>query len=688
MEQYCDINMKVHHFSKVLIDALDSNASLITKRVKYQCQPPWFNSTILKGIHKRELAKRKKDYNDYKLWRNMVVEQIRRAKQNYYQSLFNECQGNSSKIWKLFNDITGRKENNIISSICVNGQEIQSQLDIVNKFNQYFVNVAESVKSALPNVDYLVTDQFLRFIYDKGIKANSFTIPLMSRDDVTRFLHTLDTHKGKGHDGLSASFLKAVSSSITDALLDIVNTSILSGIFPSRWKESSVKPLHKGGAKNMVNNYRPISILCVASKLLERHVYKNLYNYITDNDILCINQSGFRKKHSCHSCLTNILEYWYCSINNGNVVGSVELDFSKAFDVLDHQILLSKLKYYGCDHLCIKWFKSYLENRFQHVKLGNNTSSSLPVMCGVPQGSILGPLLFILFTNDMHLYVKNSRLDSYADDSNISSSADSLEQLVDLLQHDLDSISHWCDANKLVLNAKKSSVMFICSPQKMLTLNTEKLCLTLNNQVLNVQKEQKVLGVTIDSTLSWRSHIINMCKKLSQLLGLLWRVRFLLNKNAKIMFYNSLILSRLSYCLTLWGNCPKDGLLKLFRLQKRAARLVLNCNLDVSTVELFNRLGWLSIYELIIYHKCIFMYNVHKNNCPSYLTNHFRHVSQVQRYNLRNYDVNNFIIPKPKLELFKSSIQYSGTVLWNNLPQRIKILTLCLYLKNFSVNIF
>ena len=164
--------------------------------------------------------------------------------------------------------------------------------------------------------------------------------------------------------------------------------------------------------------------------------------------------------------MTNILEYWYCSINNGNVVGSVELDFSKAFDVLDHQILMSKLKYYGYDHLCIKWFKSYLENRFQHVKLGNNTSSSLPVMCGVPQGFILGPLLFILFTNDMHLYVKNSRLDSYADDSNISSSADSLEQLVGLLQHDLDSISHWWDANKL-LNAKKSSVMFICSPQKM-----------------------------------------------------------------------------------------------------------------------------------------------------------------------------------------------------------------------------
>ena len=130
----------------------------------------------------------------------------------------------------------------------------------------------------------------------------------------------------------------------------------------------------------------------------------------------------------------------------------------------------------------------------------------------------------------------------------------------------------------------------------MLTLNTEKVCLTLNNQVLNVQKEQKVLGVTTDSTLSWRSHIINMCKKLSQLLGLLWHVRFLLNKNAKIMFYNSLILSRLSYCLTLWGKCPKDGLLKLFRLQKRAAHLVLNCNLDVSTVELFNRLGWLSIH--------------------------------------------------------------------------------------------
>ena len=437
----------MNNFNDVLISPIDSIAPLVSKRVKQHCQPPWFFNEILDAIQKRENAKRKKLYDKYKMWRNKLLSLVRKHKQDYYAKVIEKCNGQTSKLWKVLNNVTCRnKPCPEISCLNIENKCTDKPEDIANSFDQYFTSVAESLKSTIPHQDYVVTEQFQKFLSDKDIKQKGFSIPLISENEVVTWLKSLNPHKATGSDRLSAKLLGSVGPGIAQTLQDIVNTRLfqLGNFLP--WKEAVVKPLHKGGDNKIVNNYRPISILCVASKLIERHVYSSLYKYFVNNDLFCNNQSGFRKNYSCHTCLTNIVERWLSDMNKGHIVASVELDFSKAFDVLDHNILLQKLECYGCDNLSLDWFGSYLGQRSQSVKLQGTLSDSMPLKCDVPQGSTLGPLLFVIFTNDMHFHVLNSSLDSYADDSNVSKSGRSLQDLVTGLQEDLNAITDWCNA--------------------------------------------------------------------------------------------------------------------------------------------------------------------------------------------------------------------------------------------------
>ena len=225
-------------------------------------------------------------------------------------------------------------------------------------------------------------------------------------------------------------------------------------------------------------------------------------------------------------------------------------------------------------------------------------------------GSILGPLLFILYTNDLHLFIKNSRLDSYADDSNISFVSKSIKMVITNLQDDLSSITNWCNVNKMVLNVKKCNFMILCTPAKSRTFDQSNLNLTIDGKLLNTVHTQPILGVTIDSSLSWRVQINNISKSVGQLVGLLWRVRYFLDNNGKKLFYNALILPKLTYCISLWGKGPKDAMLCLYRLQKRALCIILGCGIEVSSKELFTKYECMTIFDLYTYHVCVFMYKI------------------------------------------------------------------------------
>ena len=254
-------------------------------------------------------------------------------------------------------------------------------------------------------------------------------------------------------------------------MLFIVNKSLITGKFPCSWKEAKVKPLFQTGAKDDKNNYRPISILPTVSKLIEKWVESQFSKYLNEYNLLHQSQSGFRSKHSTESAIVRMIDFWLKTVNDGKLTGCVMVNFRKAFDLVDHKILLNKLKCYKCDENCLLWFESYLSNRTQRVSLNNNLSTPAGVKCGVPQGSILCPLLFLIFINDLQLVLKDYVVvDLYADDTTFYDFQFDITQLETNLQHALNLLRIWCRQNGMVLNTDKTKVMLITSRQKRLSL--------------------------------------------------------------------------------------------------------------------------------------------------------------------------------------------------------------------------
>ena len=486
-----------------------------------------------------------------------------------------------------------------------------------------------------------------------------------------KYLATLDLNKSTGADNIGSRLLYNTRNATIDTLCNIVNESITSGTFPMSWKEAKVLPLYKAGSHYMMDNYRPISILPVASKILEKHFHKHLYSYFNENNLMCETQSGFRPNHSCSTCLINIVEYCHNQLNNDNVIGFIALDFRKAFDVLNHVILCEKLKLYGCNDNTVKWFRSYLNNRTQKVTVNNHLSSLCVLSHGVPQGSILGPLLFLIFINDLVLHCQYSNVHKYADDTSLCAAGKTVADVNDSLSQDLLSIEKWCKSNKFVLNANKCSAMLICTSQKRRNLNVNDFSIGLYGSNIPVVSCIKVLGLYIDNDFTWKSHVDSLCNTISSLIGLFYKIRKFLNYDSKVLFYNSYILPRIDFCLAIWGNAPNMYLEKIFRLQKRAACIVLNIPMDTSSFQVFKQLKWMSIYQRIFYQKCVLMYHIVSNLCPFYLQSC---VSKRQGscYNLRSMTSHTLNVPFPRKEMFKKSLMYSGAKIWNYLPKKFK----------------
>ena len=668
-----DVNEQVNLFTTSVKTELNKCAPATNKRVKRTKQPVWFNQEIKSSINIRNMFKNKGDFSSYKLHRNRTKHLIRKTKKKYYQDMLHSASGNSKKLWKCVRDITGKNSEkaNTVIKLVESDMIYTNKQDIANNLNSYFCNAAIRVLSAIDNISiYQPTEEFILFLSSKNIKANSFGIPLITREQVILYLDALDPKKSTGSDNIAARDLKGVSPGIVNVLCNIINTSIVTGKFPCSWKEAKVIPIHKGGSSENMDNYRPISILPIASKLLERHVHSHLYRYFSRNNLLCENQSGFRTNHSCSTCLTNIIEFCYDNINNGNIVGLVALDFRKAFDVINYDILCEKLKMYGCNELTVQWFKSYLKNRTQRVNLPNTLSNSSPINHGVPQGSILGPLLFVIYINDLSLHCHYSFVFKYADDTTVCASGKSVLDIHRSLSYDLLNIEKWCDNNRFAINLNKSSTMVICCSQKRKFLNMDDFKLKMYSRYLSIVSHVKILGLYIDNNLTWRKHVEYICNGVSCLVGLLYRIKNYLNYESKVLFYNSYIISRIDYCLTIWGNAPKDALEPLFRLQKRAARIVLNVPVETSSISCFNSLHWMSIYQRVVYLKCLLMYNIVNNNLyPKYLKCYMK-LKPAVHYNLRQDDT--LMVPFPHREIFKKSLQFNGVLLWNNLPTELK----------------
>lgn len=666
-----DTNDIVDSWSSIFLDIIDKHLPLKQHRVKHKQQPKWLTGEIIDAIKTRDRYKSINDDNQYKSWRNKVCSMIKQSKKNQFSEILTENANNPASIWKLFKELgaSKRKDNCNVHSLKVNDMLIDSPVDIADQFNKFFVTVASKIKEPIMTSNF---DQLEQYCNEKIPENYYFSIPNISHDKVEKYIKNIDITKATGLDNIGPRLLKLAAPFISYSLMYICNHSILSSNFPDKWKEGKVKPLYKNGSRDDTNNYRPISILPVISKLLEKHVHDSLMSFLTAHKLLHSTQSGFRPNHSCETALLHMINRFHEAINSNQVVGMVMVDFRKAFDLVDHTLLLKKLRHYKLSDATVQWFSSYLLNRKQRVVINNTESTSENIVCGVPQGSILGPLLFLMFINDLPLFTNNVSTDLYADDTTLFDTGKSQDTIEQSLQLALQNLSVWCKLNGMLLNTSKTKVMLITTLQKRLNLHDGILHLKYDDNFLNSVENEKVLGVHIDNNLTWSVHIGHIAKKLASNLWLLSKLKDYLSIEHRVQFYKTYIQPHIDYCSTIWGGTSQYNLNRIYRLQKRSIKIILNYEYDDIGSSMDN-LKILSIYERIFLRKAKFMFKISKSLTPQYINQMFslRAMNETIE-SLRSTSIINFSTPRPQKELFKQSLMYSGPIIWNNLPNWLK----------------
>ena len=643
----------------------------LTKRVRRKASP-WLTRDFKLLIIKRDKAKLiAHKQNDSKLWseykslRNQCNREIKNSKKRFYHAKFSDHSSNPKEIWKTINSITGRSQKdpiineiNVDETHCINNQD-----EIADFLNCHFTNIGPRLAAKLPTA----TKAFNHFI---NPASSVFQLTYINPSDVLNLLKNLVTNKSAGLDRIPNKLLKIAADIIAEPLCLLFNISIASGCIPSDWKIAKVFPLHKGNSKTNPNNYRPISILSSISKVMERLVYNQLCSYLTENKLLNKYQSGFRSLHSTATALLDATNQWYFNIDNGLVTSVIFLDLAKAFDTIDHNILLEKLRLCGVNDNSIPWFKAYLTGRQQRCQVNGFLSKGKPISCGVPQGSILGPLLFLIYINDLPCSLNCSKARMFADDTNITVTANCFSDLENMVNNELESIEQWLIANKLSLNVVKTEYLLVCSNHKAAQL-TFPLRIRLGDDPIKRVKAAKSLGVYIDEHLSWSNHIDYIAKKISSGIAGLKQIRPFVPTEVLINIFKSLVLPYFDYCDVVWAGLNKGLSDRIDKLYNRAARIITQSDWETRSVDILKMPQWDTLGVRRHQHSAIVMHKIIHNKAPEYLTEVFNPMCDSIVYNLRDSNYN-LTLQKPKTESLKKSFSYRGAKLWNSLPNSIK----------------
>ena len=351
----------------------------------------------------------------------------------------------------------------------------------------------------------------------------------------------------------------------------MINLSFSTGIFPNVLKIAKVLPLFKGGSSQDINNYRPISLLSIFDKIIEKLMHKRLYAFLDENNILFKNQFGFRKSNSTSHAMIKITEHIRDSMDNGKYGCGVFIDLKKAFDTVNHEILITKLEHYGVRGNVLNWFKSYLTDRKQFVCYNGSSSEIKNISCGVPQGSVLGPLLFLIYINDLPNISKKLRFYLFADDTNIYYESNDLVELERTVNQELKKLSLWLNVNRLALNLKKTNFVIFKGIKKPQNYN---VTLLINKKAIEQKQYVKYLGILIDEHLNWKEHISNISIKISRSVGIICKLSSCMKPNLLKSIYYALVYSHLVYGIHVWGSASATDLEKLLTLQKRAVRVM------------------------------------------------------------------------------------------------------------------
>lgn len=475
--------------------------------------------------------------------------------------------------------------------------------------------------------------------------------------------------KNNINEVLTSNFIKKTIVTMGYAYLNFINTSLEFGNFPEELKTSVVIPIEKIERAVEEGDFRPINTLPDIEKLLELSVYEQLLEYFNNNKLFMGYQSGFRQNHSCETAVQLTINKWQLSIDENKFVVAVFLDFKRAFETIDRQILLDKLNYYGIKGNVHKWFQQYLSNRLQITKIGKATSDPLTNNIGVPQGSILGPLLFIIYLNDINK-IECDFMNLFADDTLISCSGTDLNETVNKMNEVLDKINIYVNINKLKLNVKKTKAMILNTPYKLSISNIETFKLKINNEEIQWVNEIKYLGVIIDNTLKFRNYFEYIQKKISKKLFFFSRVSAYLPMYSRLTVYRTIIQPHVDYCSTILFLLDKNQLQSLQKLQNRGMRIILRCNRYTPIEWMLKTLNWFSVEQRVFYMCMVFIFKLSKNLLPNYFDDFTIRNNSIHQHHTRAR--NNFHIHRTQYKQSMKSLFYKGLNKFNELPDNLK----------------
>ena len=493
--------------------------------------------------------------------------------------------------------------------------------------------------------------------YIKKKTIFSLYLEPVTEAEIRRLIMSLKS-SAPGYDDIRSSILKMSLPFKCTPLTYISNLSLQEGVFPDELKIANVIPLFTSDDPELFNNYRPVSLLCTVSKVFERIMYNRLLSFLDEYKILFSYQ--FRKHHSTYMALMTLMDNLTHCLDNGEYVIGIFLDFSKAFDTVDHIILLQKLSLYGIRGTALNWFQSYLTNRYQFVTYNGESSERKKVKCGVPQGSILGPLLFLIYINDLADVCKCSLPILFADDTNLFHHGTDLSVIECEFNKELADISTWLKVNKLSLNIKKTHYM-IFTRKKL----SHPLDLRIDNQNAHVTKTSKFLGVYIDDKLNWKTHISYVAGKVARGIGVLGKARKYFNNDCMINLYNAFIYPYLMYCNQIWGSTYKTNLSKLQVLQNKAVRIVTGSPPRRNNEYMYRCSEIMKLNHINTYLVGRFMYKVYHKTLPAIFDDFFRYNYHIHDHYTRT--ASHLHVPSASSNLSKAGIRYKGVIIWNKI---------------------
>ena len=657
MLHYQDLDLAVDSFTRMFREVLNTHAPWVIYQQRKNFAP-WVTDETVSIMKQRDAAKAEAvslaiDGKDtFEAWatyiqiRNQVNNRLKYEERNFKEEKIKVSLDSPANTWRTakgfmnWNSASGPPH-----QLSIGGSLITKAAHIASEMNSFFINKVKTIRDGIVHVPNAFSKCF-EIMRGKKCKLGLHHV---SVSKVNKLLKNLKNSKSTCVDELDNFSIKLSADIISEPLHHIITLSIIQKKFPTSWKFSKVIPLHKKESKLERKNYmyRPVALLSPLSKILEKVAYEQMYQYFTKNKIFHPNLHGYRKNRSTQTALLAMYDRWVRAATKEQVSGVILLDLSAAFDLVDPDLLIQKLRIYGVEEDFLSWISSYLTDRYQAVWIDHVLSEFLHCEVGVPQGSNLGPLFFLIFFNDLP-HTLDCEVESYADDTTMTATGGSVEEIGVQLTTDCEKVSHW-RANKLKLNPDKTHILTM-GTQKRLSNLSETVKVTMDNVELkeDPSKCELLLGCKIQANLKWHQQVASLLTKLRKRLTGLNHLKYICPFHIRKTITEGIFNSVLVYCLPLFGGLDKGQLKDIQVLQNKAAQLVCHAPPRTRRTLLFDQLGWLSVNQLISYHTLMLFFKMRSTGEPEYLATFLKNENRNEK----------IIIPNQKLTVTSNSFVF------------------------------